>query len=199
MSVKLCTSTVMLSTVRGMGMRRAWFPRIVTEAFLESTKDGEINRAPDPVPMIQGDLSWYNNTGHPQQVRVEVMRAPRSIVAQSPGTVDIHEAWSFSVGKSPSADFPSIMQNSSGGSAQIDRPEVEADKLQYGRLFIDFDSGQVAVPVGVIAPGLSMHFRYLCAVQTPGTWTTPSEFEPRWEAYARWARLVAIAGPPGSV
>lgn len=199
MGIKPCVDSSMIATVRGMGMARAWIPRVIAEAFLESTKDGEISRAPDPVTMIEGDLSWYNATKHPQYVYVDVMRAPRSIVAQSPGTVDIHEAWSIAVGESPAADFPSVTQNSTGGSAQIDRAEVEADKLQYGRLFFDFDSGQVNVPIGVVAPGDSFHFRYLCAVQTPGTWTTPSEFEPRWEAYARWARLVAVAGPPGSV
>ena len=32
----------------------------VAEAFLESVKDGEISRSPDPVTMISGDLTWYN-------------------------------------------------------------------------------------------------------------------------------------------
>lgn len=198
MAVKICVDDTMLSTVAGMDMRRNWFPRIVGEAFLESKKDGEISRAPDPVTMIDGDVTYYNNSGAPQNVWVQVLRAPRSVVTQSPGTVAIHDAWSFAVGDSPSADYPSVIQDTFGGRAQIDRPEVEADKLQYGRLFLDSDARQTFVTIGVLEPKESMHFRYLAAVQTPGTWTTPSEFEPRWEAYARWARLIAMASPVGA-
>ena len=198
MAVKLCVSSSMLSTVAGLGMRRNWYPRVVAEAFLESTKDGEINRAPDPVTMIDGDLTWYNASEAAQNVFVQVQRAPRSIVTQSPGTVVIHDAWSWAVSESPSADYPSVTQDAFGGRAQVDRPEVAADKLKYGRLFFDSDASQTWVPLGVVEAKESLHFRYLAAVQTPGTWTTPSEFEPRWEAYARWARLMAWASPVGA-
>ena len=195
MSIKVCTSENLLSTVDGMDMRHTWFPRKVAEAFLESVKDGEISRSPDPVTMISGDLTWYNANPAAQHVLVQVIRAPRDLVAQSPATVVIHDAWTHRVGVNPSADYPSVMQDSFGGKAQIDRPETEADKLAYGRLFLDGDSSQVWVDVGVVGPRESLHFRYLCAVQTPGTWRTPTEFEPRWEARAYWTRLAAIARP----
>lgn len=195
MSLRLCVSSNMLSTVDGMDMRHTWFIRPVAESFLESVKDGEISRSPDPVTMISGDLTWYNQNPAAQRVRVQVIRAPREIVAQSPATVLVHDAWTFRTGVSPSADYPSISQDAFGGRAQIDRPEVESKDLQYGRLFLEGDAQQVYVDVGVLQPGHSLHFRYLAAVQTPGTWRTPSEFEPRWEARAYWARLIAIAGP----
>lgn len=195
MSIKICTSEFMLSTVNGMDMARHWFPRVCAEAFLESTKDGQIQRSPDPVTMIDGDLTWFNNTADPQHVTVQIQRAPRGIVAQSPSTVLIHDAWTHAVGVSPQADFPSVIQDSFGGSCQVDRPEIAAEDLQYGRLFLDCDASQCWHEVGVVPAGQSMHFRYLCAVQTPGVWTSPSEFEPRWEASARWARLLAFAIP----
>lgn len=195
MTVKICTSEYMISTVNGLGMARHWYPRIVAEAFLESVKDGEIKRAPDPVTMIEGDLTWFNNTRDPQAVIVQVLRAPRSVVAQSPNTVVIHDAWSFRVGKSPQADYPSVIQNTMGGRLQIDRPSAAAADLQYGRLFVDADSSQSWVTIGRVDAGKSMHFRYLAAVQTPGVWTTATEFEPRWEAQARWTRLLAFAMP----
>ncbi|MCV7424330.1 hypothetical protein H7K45_27665 [Mycobacterium yunnanensis] len=199
MTVKICTSENMLATVNGLGMARHWYPRIVAEAFLESTKDGEIQRAPDPVTMIDGDLTWFNNTRDPQAIIVQVLRAPRSVVVQSPNTVVIHDAWSFAKGTSPQADFPSVIQNTMGGRMQVDRPSAAAADLQYARLFFDTDSAQSWVDVGVIDPGDSLHFRYLAAVQTPGVWTTASEFEPRWEAQARWTRLLAFATPAAGV
>ncbi|OHU29012.1 hypothetical protein [Mycobacteroides chelonae] len=199
MSIKVCTSEHMLSTVTGLDMRRNWFPDIVAERFLESTKDGPISRSPDPVTMIDGDLTYFNNSPDPVFMTVQVIRAPRSIVAQNPGTVVIHDAWSWAVGKSPTADYPSVIQDSFGGRGQIDRPENAADKLLYARLFLDGDSTQAWVTIGQLDPYESLHFRYLAAVQTPGVWTTPSEFEPRWEAQARWTRLLAFSMPVGSV
>lgn len=198
MSVKVCTAEFMLSTVAGLDMRRTWFPRVVAERFLESTKDGTITRAPDAVVMIDGDVTWFNNSPDPQMVAVQVTRAPRTIVAQNPSTVVIHDSWSWAKGASPTADYPSIMQDAFGGRAQIDRPEASAEALKFGRLFIDGDSTQAMVPIGELAPMHSLHFRYIASVQTPGIWTSPSEFEPRWEAHARWARLIVLAGPVGS-
>lgn len=198
MSIKVCTSEYMLSTVNGLDMRRNWFPSIVAERFLQSKKDGQISRSPDPVTMIDGDLTYFNNTSDPVYITVQVIRAPRSIVAQNPGTVVIHDAWSWAVGKSPTADFPSVIQDSFGGRGQVDRPENAADKLLFGRFFADGDSSQAWVNVGQLDAQDSLHFRYLAAVQTPGVWTTPSEFEPRWEAQARWTRLLAFAMPIGS-
>lgn len=198
MGVKLCTSEYMLSTVKGLGMARHWFPRIVAEAFLESTRDGEIKRSPDPVTMIDGDLAWFNNNPDPQMVFVQVIRAPRSVVAQSPGTVVIHDAWSWAVGESPTADFPSVIQDTFGGKLQFDRPSAASADLKYCRQFYDSDSSSAWVSVGQVNALESLHFRYLAAVQTPGVWTTPTEFDPRWEAQARWARLLAFAVPVGS-
>lgn len=199
MTVKICTMEYMLGTVRGLGMARHWYPRIVAESFLESTKDGPITRAPDPVTMIDGDLTFFNNTDDPQMVLVQCVRAPRSIVAQSPNTVVIHDAVSWRTGKSPVADYPSIVQDTMGGKMQADRPSAAAADLIYSRLFYDSERSQAWFYPGQIDPGESLHFRYICAVQTPGVWTAASEFEPRWEAKARWTRLLAFAYPLGSL
>jgi hypothetical protein len=198
-SLKICTGEYMLSDVRGVGVARTWLPNVIAEQFLESTKDGEIKLAPDPVTMIDGDLTWFNNSRDPVRVAVMVHRAPRSIVAQNPATVVIHDAWSHQVGKSPSADYPSVIQDTFGGRLQVDRASVAKDLLQFGRFFLDGDDSQTYVDLGEVPAKQSFHFRYLAAVQTPGVWTQPSEFEPRWEAYARWTRLVAIGSPVGAL
>lgn len=199
MSVRICTSEYMLSTVNGVGLRRNWFPGPpVRERFLTSTKDGEISRSPDPVTMIDGDLTWLNSSPDPVVVAMLVGRAPRSIVAQNPSSVVIHDAWSHASGKSPVADYPSVTQDAFGGSAQVNRQSTEAKSLKYGRVFIDGESSQVWVPCGELQPNQVLHFRYVCSVQTPGVWTAPSEFEPRWEAHALWARLSLFSGPVGS-
>lgn len=198
MSLSVCTSEYMLSNHRGTGMARSFFPRVVAEAFLESTKDGPISRSPDPVTMIDGDLTWHNGSRDAQTVAVQIHRAPRTIVSQSPGTVVIHDAYSQHIAANPRAEFPSIMIDAVGGAAQIDRASVAREEVKYCRFFLDTDDSVCWVPGGVVEPGQTLHFRYLAAVQTPGIWTQPSEFEPRWEAHARWTRLRAWAGPLGS-
>lgn len=195
MSLKVCTSEFMLSTTAGVGLRKSWLPRLVNSAFLESTKDGDIERSPDPVQMIDGDLTWFNNSKDDQVVDVMVHRAPRSIVAQNPVTVIILDGWSFDIGEAPDADFPSLEQDWFGGKVQIDRPNVAAADLLFGRYFFDADDCQTWVHLGLVPAQQAFHFRYLCSVQTPGLWTKPSEFDARYEAHARWARLEAWAGP----
>jgi hypothetical protein len=195
MSLKVLTGDYLLSDVNGLGPGRGWFPRIVAEAFLGSTKDGPLKLSPDPVIMINGDLTWANETKAAQRVWVIVHRAPRTVVVQSPSTVVIHDAWSWRIGKSPTADFPTVTQDTFGGRMQIDRSSTADDFLMFGRYFLDGDDTHVYVDAGKVPAGQSLHFRYLAAVQTPGAFTTPTQFDPRWEAHARYARLVALASP----
>ena len=200
MSVKICTSEYMLSTVNGIGPRKRWFPgQPVKEVLLTSSKDGDISRAPDPVIMIDGDTSYLNNTPDPLVLSVHVVRPPREIVAQSPATVLIQEAWTWQVGVDPHAEYPSVMQNGFGGRAQIDRPEVSSKDLQYGKFFLQGDASTAHVDCGILPAGQALHFRYIAAVHTPGVWTVPSEFgDPQWVANAYYTRLRVYARPVGS-
>ena len=84
---------------------------------------------------------------------------------------------------------------------QVDRQSVDPNKLRFGRFFFDGDGFQTVQEVGIVRPGESFHFRYMASVQTPGTWVQPGtdvDFEAKWEANARWARLVALGSPVGS-
>jgi hypothetical protein len=197
-NLKICSFEYMLSTVNGLGVAQNYLPRVVKEAFLQSTKDGPIQISPDPVTMISGDLSWYNNTGDAQYVCMIVHRAPRSIVAQSPNTVIITDAWTSLISPvGTSADYPSVDQDTMGGRLQIDRPSVNPDDALYGRYFLDVDDSQAYAPVGIVPPTYSFNFRYLAAVQTPNIWVEPTQFTGRWEAKANWTRLTALASPVG--
>lgn len=196
MSLKVCTAESMISDVKGINVARSWLPRPVMEQFLQATKDGEVKLSPDPVITINGDMSWFNNTGLAQSITVLVHRAPRNILAQSPSTVTITDAWTHQVGSQPTADFPSVSQDTFGGRFQIDRPSADPANLRYGRFFLYGDDSQVYVPVGVVPPRKMFQFRYIAGIQTPGTWISPAgSFAARWEAFAYWTRLVALASP----
>lgn len=195
MSIKVCTSDHIVSTTAGMGMRRSWLPGYLKGSYLLSTKDGEIERSPDPVTMIEGDLSFYNGSGGPREVWVSVQRAPRSIVTTQPATVILQEAYTFDIGVDPSAEEPSVFRDAFGGKMQTDKAATSGKDLKYGRYFLDDLDSLVKVPCGVVPVGQGLHFRYICAVQTPGVWTTPTEEPPRYEANARYVRLIADSLP----
>lgn len=195
MSIKVCTSEHVISTTAGMAMRRTWFPSYLKGAYLLSTKDGEIQRSPDPVTMIEGDLAFYNNSPAALDVWVTVQRAPRSIVTTQPGTVILQEAYTFDVGIDPSAEEPSVFRDAFGGKMQTDKAATSGKDLKYGRYFLDDLDSLVKVPCGTVPAEQGLHFRYICAVQTPGVWTTPTEEPPRYEANARYVRLFADSLP----
>lgn len=197
-NLKICSFEYLLSTVDGLGVATDWLPRVVKQAFLQSTKDGDVSISPDPVTMISGDLSWYNNTDDSQYICVIIHRAPRSITAQSPTTVIIQDAWTTLISPvGTAADYPSVDADNMGGRLQIDRPAANPDDLLYGRYFLNMDDSQVYVPVGIVPPTWTFNIQYLTAIQTPGTWIEPTQFNGEWSATANWARLIALASPVG--
>lgn len=195
MSIKICTSNHFLSTVAGTGPRKAYLPGYSKGSMFTSDKDGEIKRAPDPVTMIDDSLYFYNNGSVDIQMYVTVMRSNRSIISTNPVTVIIHDAWSWAVGESPNAEFPSVSRDSFGGKLQIDKAKVGGKDLRYGRVFLDCDDSRVKVDVGVVKAGEALDFRYSASVQTPGLWTSPTEHEARYEAKSQWVKLTASHEP----
>jgi hypothetical protein len=194
-NLKIQTAEYMLSTTAGLAPRMNWFPRILTQSFLQSTKDGPIQISPSPVTMISGNMTWYNASPDPEYVWVLVHRAPRAITAQDPSCVIITDGWSFQVGANPQATTPAYTDDWFGGKLMIDRPDTDAADLTYARYFLEGDDLVAYVPVGIVPAGQSFEFLYQAAVQTPGAFTTPTAFTGEWSAYAYWTRLVALGSP----
>lgn len=199
MGLALCTAEHMISDRNGIGMRSTWFPRIVDEAMLKAEKDGDISYAPDPVTTIEGSLYWFNNSPDDQVVSVLVKRAPRSIITTNPCTVTLQDAWTHQVSDNPAADDPAIGTDGFGGKLLKNTASTEADKLEYGRLLMDTDVSQCWVPLGVVPPREAFHFRYLCAIFTPGLWIEAEKPTPKYSVTARFTRLIAFASPAGAV
>lgn len=193
MSIKICTAEHMISSPGGIGMARGWFPRIVAERFVGTTRDVTVERAPDPVTFIETDMTWYNGSADAQHVSVSIHRAPQSITTSNPNKVLITDAWSSDVGISPSAGVPEVSGDGLAGRLKLNRPSDLDENIVYGRLFIDADDHVGYAHIGSVPPGQAMHFRYVCAVQTPGDWRLA--VDPRHEAATRWVRLIAIASP----
>ena len=199
MSLKVCTGAHMISTSQGTGLAKSWFPGVVDEVFLESSKDGPIERAPDPVTMIDGDLYWTNGGDQDLVGSVFVSRAARTVMSTDPCTVLIQDAWAWVVSPSPQADPPSVTADSAGGKMQTNRSSVAPKDLAYGRLTLEIDASEAVVPIGVIPAGEALHFRYLAAAHTPGLWISSDEpdADNRYEAWAYWTRLTLFATPGG--
>lgn len=191
MSIRVCASAHITSTVDGLSLAPSWHRRIVSEVFAGSSRDGEVQRAPDPVTFIETSMLWTNTTGTAQVVDVHVIRAPRSIVTSEPNAVVLRDGLSWDVSAEPSALPPALGNiGEAGGRIQFSK---QSWNTQYGRLYVDEDRQTYIAPVGVVDPGRSVHVRYRCALQTPGLWR--EGVQPRHEAFARWVRLRMWAGP----
>lgn len=191
MSLQICTSEWMASGPQGTGFSPAWLPRIVAERFAGSAKDGEVSRAPDPVPVIDTMLTWTNTTGAWQDCRLVVHRASRSVITSNPNTVVLDDGVSWDVGQSPRAALPTV--SADGVGARIKTTPNILNETIYGRLFNDWDDWTSIHTIGAVAAGETVDIRYQCALTTPGQWRGGSS--PLHQSFARWARLLLWAAP----
>jgi hypothetical protein len=189
--LSVCTAEYMISDGRGLRLAEQWLPRIVGERAAASTKDGPVDRAPDQIPFIDTDLTWTNRSTEPQHVRVSVERASRTLISSNTNVLALDDAMSWAIGVSPSAPRPQASR--SGLGVRIALTRASQPQIQFGRIFADRDGWCSYEDVGLVPPGESVHFRYMCLFSTPGPWRTAPL--PRHEAYARWVRLRMWASP----
>lgn len=190
MTVKICTAEWMVSDTGRLGLAPGWFPRLVAERMATSGRDGVVDRAPDPIPFIDAEMTWQNTSGSPQHLYVSVHTASRSLITSNPNTLALDDAVSFDVGVNPRATVPVGVASGVGGRLKTTRGNAA---LQYGRYMTDYEDSVMYVHVGEVPDGQAAQFRYRCLFSTPGEWR--AAVNPRYEAYARWARLRMFASP----
>lgn len=193
MSLKICTTEMMLSDQRGTGLAQAWLPRIAAERFATASADGQVGHAPDPVPIIDTDLIWTNSAGAWQNLHLIVHRAPRSIVSGNANTVVVDDAISWDIGMSPNAPLPTAYSDGIGARAKTTPTLLGSQYHYYTRLFNDFDDWTSIEALGPIAAGETLQVRYQCVVSTPGEWRTGGRA--LQEVHSRWVRLQVMAAP----
>ncbi|MCM6774968.1 hypothetical protein NDR87_26345 [Nocardia sp. CDC159] len=191
MSLRICTSEWMISNLRGTDLAEAWLPRVAASRYATSARDGQINNAPDAVPLIDTDLIWTNTTGAWQNCHLGVHRAPRSIVTSNPNTVVLDDAVSWDIGTSPRAALPSAV--GAGIGARVKTTPSQLNQTIYSRLFNDWDDWTSLENIGAVAAGETVHVRYQCLLTTPGEWRGGTS--PLHQAHARWVRLRLLCAP----
>lgn len=193
MSLRICTTEMMLSTPTGTDLAAAWLPRIAAERYATSSGDGQVGHAPDPVPLIDTDLIWTNTSGAWQNVHLIIHRAPRSIVSGNANTVVLDDALSWDVGPSPNAPLPTAAASGIASRVKTTPASLGSQFHWYARLFADFDDWISIEHLGAVAAGETVQIRYQCVVSTPGEWRTGGRA--LQEAHARWVRLQLLAAP----
>jgi hypothetical protein len=191
MSLRVCTAEFLTSTPKGMGFSPSWLPRMVVERMAASSRDGQVDRAPDGVPFIESDILWTNTTGDPVHAHVTMHRASRSLVTSNPNMVAFDDAYSFDVGLSPAAPIPASFNN--GFGARLKASRSSSTSVLFGRVFRDIPDWLTNVDIGLVEPDESVHFRYRGLFSTPGHWRTGGSS--RHEMYARWTRLRLWTAP----
>lgn len=191
MSLRICTSEHMISTATGTGLSLAWLPHVAAERVAQSARDGAVSHAPDPVPLIDTDLTWTNNTGGLVNLHLQLRRASRTIITSNPNTVVLDDALSWDIGTNPNAPLPSVTANGIG--SRLKKSPKAFGSTVYARVFADFDDWTTFEHLGAAGPDETVHIRYQCVLTTPGEWRLGDR--PLHEAHARWARLSLFVAP----
>lgn len=191
-SVRICTGDFVTSDISGLRMAAEWHPRLVAEVTETATKDGPVDRVADPVDTVAAELRWTNATSTYQTVSVIVSRPSRSVVTSNPNMVALVDGVSAAISMTtPNAPIPSVTRGP-GGGVRLKTTRSTVSTPAFGRVFADILGG-TSEHVYNVGPGLSIHFRYRCAITTPGDWRPPSNGVT--EAYARFVNLKMYAYP----
>ncbi|WP_458793914.1 DUF7172 family protein [Nocardia nova] len=185
MSISICVNDWMTSSPAGTGFADVWIPGATAERFVTSTKDGDVNQAPDPVPFIDAELTWTNSGDAQQHVRLCTQRAPRQIVASNPNTYILNDAISWDVALSPNAPAPYAADDGIG--ARLQTTPFAVNQVGYSRLFRGWPDSVRYSDIGTVPAGQSVHIRYQAQFSTPGQWRAPSQSLQTVRAY--WVRL----------
>lgn len=191
MSLTLCTAEFMWSDGRGTGLTKAWLPSMVAEQLVASTKDGQVQQAPDQVPFIDTTLTWTNGWDDPVHLHMMLRRAARSFVTSNPNTFAIDDAWTWEVGVSPAPPTPTGTGNGVGGRVRTEKSYNP--RTWFGHYFADRDDWTQYEEIGACRPGETLAFRYRCLFSTPGLWRAGDK--PRLEAAARYVQLRLWSAP----
>lgn len=190
MSLPICSSEAMISGPAGTGFDGGWFPRLAAERFITSTRDGDVQRAPDPIPFIQGEITW-TNTGMDQHVWLWTHRAPRVIISTNPNMYALDDALSWDVAVSPNAPEPYASQDGVGARLQVTPPAQS--QILGAKIFRAWDESMRVDDIGTVAEGETVHVRYSALFTTPGSWRVPAASGQLVRAY--WVRLKLFASP----
>lgn len=190
MSLRICTAEFMVSESSGTGFSNAWTPSLVAESLIASGKDGAVDRSPDQVPFIDGEMLWTNASDDTVYAMASVGKAARSITTSTPNLLVLDDAYSWDIGISPAAATPYGANNGSGERVQNSPTTIAVGYLRY---FRDFPDAVTYMSLGAVDPGESVHFRYRCLFSTPGNWR--AAVQPLFLAYARYARLRLWVSP----
>ena len=164
---------------------------MVAERFVASTRDGDVQQAPDAVPFIDAELTWTNSGESAQLVRLGTQRAPRAITASNPNTYVLDDGLSWDIAVSPNAPTPYGVQN--GVGARLQTTPVAVNQVGYGRIFRGWDDSIRYDTLGTVEPGETVHVRYQALYTSPGQWRAPAQVLQVVRAY--WVRMRLWAGP----
>lgn len=191
MSMRICVDEYFTSDLSGLSLGESAVGRSVTASRFESAADGELKRSSEPVTMIEGTVSWRNNTGVDQYVVLLLHFAPRKTVTSNPNAVSISDSWGYDVGSSPRVDAPDHLLGDVFARYRLN--DWSDAGFAYGTRFYDFPDRQLWPHIGVVPAGqaVSAIARTQTAIQDP--WREPSASY--FESYAYWLRMQLWAWP----
>jgi len=173
-------------------------PQLVADARFDSGADGNITEtttAPGKL-LIDGQLSWRNNTPVVHNVVIRVTRRYRHWITSNPNAVQFRDRWTWGIDTAALTEpITTSIYNGQVGSANDIGTNTVAEPNQ-GLYEQWWGTGCNDEWVGPINPGSILQVWYRCYVWTPPPWSDNANLNnPKHLAEAGWTRVQLIAYP----
>lgn len=195
---EVCVSRNLDVTASKLGLEPWSAPRMVKQVSANSTADGSISSSgltqqPGRL-LISTSLSWTSDSPITLKLRLQVIRAYRTITASNPNAVQIWDSWNTGINKTPRTPDSYNLVNSLCTLA-MDVGTDTTSQPYYARLYEDFPATASEEWFDLPAAAV-FNVLYRCYVWTPPPWSNnASGNSPVHEAYARSVKLRLWAFP----
>lgn len=145
--------------------------------------------------LIESSLSWRNDSPLEQRLKIEVVRASRSVITSNPNAIQFRDRWTYAVDAVPSEPVTSGIFNGQSGPS-IDFSTNSVAEPNPGVLWWWSPTSCASEWVSEVQPGETFNLRYRCYVWTPPPWNdNANKNSPTHDARANWTHIILWAYP----
>ncbi|MGW5514240.1 DUF7172 family protein [Nocardia africana] len=195
---QVCVDRNLAITAGVLGINKWSAPRMVAQVSAPSTGDGAITgnglTAQPGRLMIDTSISWVSDSPLPSMVKLEVIRAYRTIICSNPNVIQIWDSWTTAV--DGAARTPDNYGAANGITTfGFDAGTDNASQPVKGLIYQDYPQSATEDWIEVPA-GSTLNVNYRCYVWTPPPWSNNANANsPTHEADVRGVKLRLWAYP----
>lgn len=198
MAPQVCVGRNLRINAGQLGLEKWSAPRMVAQTTAASTGDGAITGSglttqPGRL-MIDAQVSWASDSPLPALMRLQVIRAYRTLITSNPNAVQIWDSWNYGIDEAARVPDNYSVVNSLT-TLGLDAGTNNVSLPYYGRLHQDYPASSSEEWYD-LAAGSTLNVWYRAYCWTPPPWSNNAAANnPLHEAWARSVKLRLWAFP----